>query len=240
MAIKGKTKSRRSGRHTGVSPRPRVEPKAPPLVRRTGFRLSVLGVFLAIGAIVATVLVAKSSAAGEIRDYDRELFAAHRPFLKHLDARNEESFYTLPGRVESRDASGQDLVEASQTWEADFGKARDEIRRLKAPEDLRHLNELFAVALEQYTEVARFYRLVGEERILADRTEDSAAKAGIEQHIEQMLERSRQMRTSARVSIDYARNQLELIKLDRGVKSVSPPLPGDPALLPPGASSGHG
>ena len=64
------------------------------------------------------------------------------------------------------------------------------------------------------------------------------AQRGIQTHIEQMLEIGIKLRTTARITIDYARNQLELIKLDRGVSSSTPVLPPDPILLPPGAQ-GH-
>ena len=179
MAVKGKS---RSGAAPGA-PKPKIEPRKPPLSKRPGFRKGalVLGVLLVLFVVGTTW--GRVNRNNDLRAYDRSLTAALRPFQKHNEQGSPTNLADNVRQIGSGALTAKQITDLTASWETDFAAARDAVGKLDPPDELALANTMYAEALDDYVGIARLAKAIADERALASRIDGRALKAAADKQV---------------------------------------------------------
>lgn len=226
MAIKGKKKGgQKVSRGAPAAPRPKIEPRKQPLLRRSGIRRGAVATLALLALWGATFTYGRVTRADDLRAYDRKLLDAKRSFLAHSAADAQSSIITIPRQFATKKISPQALLASAEEWKADFAKARDAVRALKPVDELRSANGIIANGIQEYADIAGLYAAVAQERQLEDVVDTKKEKDKIEAHVQLQLTHLQEMLTNAQSTVDSGMAEVGALKLAWGVKSAQPAAP---------------
>src|SRR5438067_6252802 len=80
-----KSKARAKGGAAPGAPKPKIEPRKPPLMRRTWFRRTAAVVLAVLALWIALFVWGRVSRASALRAYETKLFNAARPFFQDIE-----------------------------------------------------------------------------------------------------------------------------------------------------------
>jgi hypothetical protein len=235
MAVK--SRQRGKGGAAPGAPRPKIEPRKPPLFSRRWFRRSFVIVLVLGAAWIGTTIWGRVSRADSLRTYAKALFNAQRPYLQDTDASSQDSINNVAQRFAQKDPSvtAAKLGTAAQKWELDLTDARDSVRRLKPPSELKDANKMIAQAIDLYVGVARFYVVVQKQQELAATEPTKKLKDSAANQVQLLLTHISELTT--RADTLYQAGMSEVTELERawGVKLGSQPSTiqtGAPGTIP--------
>ncbi len=245
MAVKPKHRSRRP--HTQPSPkRPEREAlqssfgrQTLRLLRRRSTR-TIAVVLLATAALLGGLRVWQNAARSDsLRAYTRALAAVQSPLFRRLTPGSSANLFELVEQFRRDQITAARFREVAQSYERDFGSARDSIcpgavpwgdssqhcvrRPLNPPAPLARANELIARAFDMYAGVARLYAHAATLREAAD---DAAAaqKTRLRSEIIRVLDDALRWRQRADEIYDAGNEQIEALKRGWHVASALPDL----------------
>lgn len=181
MAIKAKSRRRKGRRGPAkgqrVAPAPKPGTKRIPLMQRSWVRRTLV-------AIVALTVLAiglrswqNAARAHSLRLYLDRLATAQAPAVAHLTPASQTYLETTARNfIEGKTGSGP-FLKIAEVWEEQFRAARDNVKALLPPPQLRHAQRLLVAGLDQYVGVARLYNLAAQQRTVAARQAKPAADA---------------------------------------------------------------
>lgn len=194
MAIKGKKRSRPRG--PARPPRPTVSARKTPLALRREVKRAVL-ITLSLLALLGGLRVWQNvSRSDAVREFNVKLRTAQVSLLQHLDPSGLTNLSTSVERFTKGELPAKDMLELSTAWEKDFRTAVDEVKKLKAPNDLAaDAQDLMAKGLDGYVGLARLYNLAAQLRQLADGTTDAKLKTELNNKVQVTLQHATEWKT---------------------------------------------
>ncbi|MGZ4204058.1 MAG: hypothetical protein ACXVQ7_05535 [Actinomycetota bacterium] len=232
-----KSKVRAKGGAAPGAPKPKIEPKKTPLLRRTWFRWVSVVVLVLVALWVSLFVWGRVSRASALRTYEQKLFDAARPFFQDIE-QGDSSMQATVANFRDGKSTSDALAKAAAKWEADFTSARDAVSNLKPPGELKDAQATFVAALSDYVGVARFYVVVQKQRNLEDAVPAKNKKVA-EDQVQLLLQHIAD--AQSRADDLYARAVAAINSLAGhwGVKTKTP-LPPAPGQVPPVGSLGAG
>jgi hypothetical protein len=229
MAIKGKKKPRGgTGAPRAVAPKPKVEARKAPMVKRRWFRATFAASAALLILFILLTVLGRAHRTDALKTYERKLVAAQRTFKQSTEA-GEHSIASVPGEFSAGKVTPDKLREESKTWEDNFRKAGEGIRAITPPKEIVAANGQFAAAMDEYVALARMYTVVANEKDIQTATKDAATKKKLGEHITLLLSHITEMKTRADALLSAAQGQLNDLKGKWGLEVASQPninLPG--------------
>ena len=234
MAVK--SRQRGKGGAAPGAPRPKIEPRKPPLFKRTWLRRSFAVVLVLLAAWLGTNIWGRVSRADALRTYAKALFNAQRNYLKDIDTSSQDSIKNVAQRFAAGDktVTAATLGAAAKNWELDFTDARDSVGRLKPPRELKGANQTIAQAIDLYVGVARFYVVVQKQQELADK-EPKQLKAAATAQVQLLIQHISELTARADTLYQAGMSEVTQLEHDWGVKLGSQPSTqqtGVPGVIP--------
>jgi hypothetical protein len=236
VATKSKPRAK-SGAAPGA-PKPKIEPRKTPLLRRTWLRRTLAVVLALIALWIALFVWGRVSRSSALRSYTTKLFNAGRPFFQDVQT-GAESMQQSIANFKNGTIDSKRLAAKAAQWEKDFTAAGTAIAALKPPSELKAAQHDLLIALGDYIGVARFYVPVQEQSDLADSIPATLKKQHqaavdqlnlLEQHVADAQARADANYTAAMQTItDLA------AKWHVKIKNPFPPAPG---VVQPSSQSG--
>jgi len=227
VATKSKPRAK-SGAAPGA-PKPKIEPRKIPLMRRTWFRRTAAVVLALLALWIGLFVWGRVSRSSALRSYTTKLFNAGRPFFQDVQ-QGVNSMQQAIADFKNGTMNSKALAANSAQWEKDFTAAGTAIAVLKPPSELKAAQHDLLIALGDYIGVARFYVPVQQQSDLADSIPASLKKVKtaatnqlqlIEQHVADAQARADANYTAAMQMItDLA------AKWHVKIKNPFPPAPG--------------
>src|ERR1041384_5008120 len=235
MAIKGKKKPRGgTTRGAPLAPKPRVEARKPPLVKRSWFRRAFIGSIVLLVVFTLLTVAGRIHRADAVRAYDDKLSNAERPFRASTEPGPQSMSSVITdfaaGHVPTAPARAD-----QKTWEDNFTSAAADVRALQPPTEAQAANKMIAAALDEYTAAARAYVAIAQERDLQTATKDKALQAKIGNQVTLYMTNVQDMRNRADSLMQLARQQIDDLKKRWGVH-VSTPAPASSTGVSGGTS----
>jgi hypothetical protein len=223
MAVK--SRQRGKGGAAPGAPRPKIEPRKPHLFKRRWFRRSMAVVAALLAVWIGTTIWGKVSRADSLRTYAKALFNAQRPYLQDTDASSLDSIKNVAQRFAQNDktVTPAKLGVAAQKWELDFSDARDSVRRLKPPSELKDANQMIAQAIDLYVGVARFYVVVQKQQELAVTEPTKKLKDAAANQVQLLLTHISELTTRADTLYQAGMSEVTQLEHAWGVKVGSQP-----------------
>lgn len=165
MATKSKPRAK-SGAAPGA-PKPKIEPRKTPLMRRTWFRRTAAVVMVLLALWIGQFVWGRVSRSSALQSYTTKLFNAGRPFFQDIQT-GVNSMQQAIADFKNGTMNSKALAVNSAQWEKDFNAAGTAIAALKPPSELKAAQHDLLIALADYIGVARFYVPVQEQSDLAD------------------------------------------------------------------------
>jgi hypothetical protein len=232
-----KSKPRAKGGAAPGAPKPKVEPRKTPLMRRTWFRRTGAAVLVLLALWIGLFVWGRVSRSSALRSYTTKLFDVGRPFFQDIQT-GADSMQQAIADFKSGTINSKALAADSAKWEKDFTAAGTAIAALKPPSELKAAQHDLIIALADYVGVARFYVPVQEQSDLADSIPANLKKVKqaalnqlqlLEQHVADAQARADANYTAAMQTItDLA------AKWHVKIKNPFPPAPG---VVPPPTQS---
>ena len=235
MAIKGKKRCRGgTGVPRPVAPKPKLDSRKPPLAQRAWFRRTFAGASALLALFVILTVLGRTHRASALRNYDRALLAAERPFKASTDAADAKSVATAPTQFAAGTVKPKDLRLYAKGWETNFTASAAAVRKLEVPSQISAANEQIAGALDAYAGVARLYSVAADEKDLQIAATDKALATKIGAHIVQLLAQITETKNRADTLLSLAQAQIDDLKRHWGVAVTTPQVTQS---LPAGLSS---
>lgn len=165
MATKSKPRAK-SGAAPGA-PKPKIEPRKTPLMRRTWFRRTAAAVLAVLALWIALFVWGHVSRSSALRSYNKKLYNAARPFFQDIQT-GVNSMQQAIADFKNGTMNAKALGVNAAKWETDINAAGTTIARLKPPDELKAAQHDLLIALADYAGVARFYVVVQKQSDLAD------------------------------------------------------------------------
>lgn len=232
-----KSKPRAKGGAAPGAPKPKIEPRKTPLLRRTWFRRTAAVVLAVVALWIALFVWGRVSRSSALRSYETKLFNAGRPFFQDIQ-QGVNSMQQAIADFKQGTMNATALRVNAAKWEKDFGAAGLAISKLKPPSELKGAQFDLLVSLADYVGVARFYVVVQKQSDLAasipaslkaQQTAASNQLQLLEGHVADAQSRADATYTQAMAAI----NDLAA-KWHVKAKNPFPPAPG--VIPPPGSS----
>jgi hypothetical protein len=173
--VAAKSKQRAKSGAAPGAPKPKVEPRRTPLMRRTWFRRTAAGVLAVLALWIALFVWGRVSRSSALRSYNKKLYHAALPFFKDIQTgvnSMQQSIADFKNHTMNSTALG---VNANR-WNTDFNTAGTAIAALKPPDELKAAQHDLLIALADYVGVARLYVVVQKQSDLADSIPPSLKK----------------------------------------------------------------
>ncbi|HLW17674.1 MAG TPA: hypothetical protein VKV69_09995 [Actinomycetota bacterium] len=235
MATKSKPRAK-SGAAPGA-PKPKIEPRKTPLMRRTWFRRTAAVVLAVLALWIAMFVWGRVSRASALRSYTSKLFIAGRPFFQDVQT-GVNSMQQAIADFKNGTMNSKALAVNSALWEKDFNAAGTAIAALKPPSELKAAQHDLLIALADYIGVARFYIPVQQQSDLADSIPVSLKKQKqaainqlnlLEQHVQDAQSRADANYTAAIQTITDLAAKWHV--------KIANPFPPAPGVVPPPSQS---
>jgi len=181
VATKSKPRAK-SGAAPGA-PKPKIEPRKTPLMRRTWFRRTAAAVLAVVALWIGLFVWGRVSRSSALRSYTNKLFSAGRPFFQDIQT-GANSMQQAIADFKNGTINSTALGVDSAQWEKDFDAAGSAIVALKPPDELKAAQHDLLIAVVDYIGVARLYVVVQKQSDLADSipaTLKKAKKAAVDQ-----------------------------------------------------------
>lgn len=238
-----RSKTKTGGAAAGA-PRPRIEPKQPPLLRQRWLRRTVLVLLALLGIWIGTTVWAAMSRSNALRSYDEALFRAQQPFFAHVEPGTDTNIDQVHQGFSEGAVTAKRLEELAGTWEKDFTAARDAVRGLdpdtsgeEIPSEVVDANGLIAESLEMYAGVAKMYVVAAGQKRLAAVADGAAERTQLEEQLQRLLTGISEWRERAARTHSLGTRRIEILREAWGVKDgrqlePSGGAPGAPAEIP--------
>jgi len=235
-----KSKPRAKGGAAPGAPKPKIEPRKTPLMRRTWFRRTAAVVLALVALWIALFVWGRVSRGSALRSYETKLFNAARPFFQDIE-QGTTSMQQVVANFRDGKITSTDLAAAAAKWEQDFNAAGAAVSQLKPPRELKEAQENFIASLRDYIGVARFYVPVQKQRQLEDAIAktDKVARKAAEDQVQLLLLHISDARSRADALYTRAITAINDLAAKWGVKTKNP-LPAAPGEVPPSATQGAG
>lgn len=159
---KGKTRKARAGAAPGA-PKPTIPVPKTPMLQRRSVRWGALGLLVVLAAVLTPLLMGRANRANVLREYDRVLEQAQRPFTQHQAPSVPESFINVPTQFRQGTITPSALGDSVGTWVEDFNEAATNVGALTPPDELREAQGIIVRALEAYAGIAEQYGVLAEQ-----------------------------------------------------------------------------
>lgn len=224
MAIKGKKKPRGGGgpRPGVVAPRPKIDARKPPMIKRPWFKRLFVGSSALLVLFIALTVQGRMHRTNALRAYDRALTKAERPFQQSTEA-GPDAITTVAEGFGAKTVTPKELRADVTKWEENFRTAAQNVRGLKPPKELIEANNTIAASLDAYAAVARLYAVAATQREIALATKDAALGKKLEAALTELLTNITDARTRADGLRQAARTQINELKARWGIKVTAPP-----------------
>jgi len=243
-----KSKPRGKGGAAPGAPKPRIEPRKTPLMRRRWFRITALVVLVALALWVFMFTWGRVSRAHALRTYETKLFDAGRPFFQDIEP-GDSSIQQIVANFRDNKITSDTLANSAAKWEQDINASGAAIQALKPPSELKNAQSKLLAALSDYVGVVRFYTVVQKQRQLEDQIPATSkdpktkaanliAKKSAEDQVQLMLQHIAAARQRADTLYTSAIAEINALAAKWGVKAKTP-LPAAPGDLPPAGSNGQ-
>ena len=235
MATKSRARAK-SGAAPGA-PKPKIEPRKTPLMRRTWFRRTAAAALVLLALWISLFAWGRVSRSSQLRSYTTKLFNVGRPFFQDIQT-GVNSMQQNIADFKNGTMNSKALAVNAAKWEKDFNQAGSAIAALKPPSELVAAQHDLIIALADYIGVARFYVPVQEQSDLADSIPANLKKVQqaavnqlhlLEQHIQDA-----QARADANYTV--AIKAITDLAAKWHVK-IANPFPPAPGLIPPPSQS---
>jgi hypothetical protein len=230
-----KSRPRAKGGAAPGAPKPKIEPRKTPLMRRTWFRRTAAVVLTLLALWIGLFVWGRVSRASALRSYETKLFDAARPFFQNIEA-GPTSMQQIVANFRDGKITSADLATAAAKWESDFNSAGSAVSQLKPLRELRDAQGTFLSALHEYVGVVRFYVVVQKQRQLEDAIPKANKKAA-EDQVQLLLQHISDMRSGADALYTSVVTAINDLAGKWGVKAKTP-LPAAPGEVPPPATQG--
>ena len=234
-----KSKPRAKGGAAPGAPKPRIEPRKTPLMRRRWFRIVALVVLVILALWIFMFTWGHVSRANALRSYESKLFDAGRPFFQDIQP-GDSSMQQIVANFRDGKIPSTVLATSAAKWEQDIDAAGTAIFKLKPPRELKNAQDKLLAALADYVGVARFYVVVQKQRQLEDLipVKDKVARKAAEDQVQLLLQHISAARARADAVYTNAVNEINALAGKWGVKAKTP-LPAAPGDLPPAGAGGQ-
>ncbi|TMK84640.1 MAG: hypothetical protein E6G46_00090 [Actinobacteria bacterium] len=232
-----KSKPRAKGGAAPGAPKPKIEPRKTPLLRRTWFRRTTAVVLAVLALWIALFVWGRVSRSSALRSYETKLFNAGRPFFQDIQ-QGVNSMQQAIADYKNGTMNATALGVNAATWEKDFRTAGLAISKLKPPSELKGAQFDLLVSLADYVGVARFYVVVQKQSDLAAsipanlKTQKTAASNQLQLLLQHVAD------AQSRADVTYAQAMAAIndlaAKWHVKAKNPFPPAPG--VIPPPGSS----
>jgi len=220
------------------APKPKIEPRKTPLMRRTWFRRTAVAVLALVLLWVGLFTWGRVSRASTLRSYEKKLFNAARLFFKDIETAPTSMQQTVADFIDGK-VTAKQLGDAAATWEEDFTSAHSKVSTLKPPSELTEAQKTFLSALEDYIGVVRFYVVVKLQDDLVNEVPKSQKKLRTDADNQLKLLEQHVQAASTRADTLYTRAIGAITSLAKkwGVKSTAS-FPAAPGQIPPSTGQG--
>jgi hypothetical protein len=235
VATKSKPRAK-SGAAPGA-PKPKVEPRKIPLMRRTWFRRTAAAVLAVLALWIGLFVWGRVSRASALRSYTSKLYKAGRPFFQDIQT-GVNSMQQAIADFKQGTMNSKALGVNSAQWEKDFDAAGTAIAALKPPSELKAAQHDLLIALADYVGVARFYVPVKEQSDLAASIPNSLKKIQTAAANQLQLLEQHVADAQARADANYTA-AIQMIT-DLAAKwhvKIANPFPPAPGVVPPPSGS---
>lgn len=222
MAIKGKKRPRPRGQ--ALPPRPTVPARRTPLGQRRSVKRAlviVLSLLSLLGGLRVWQNVSRSDA---VREFNKKLISAQEPLINHLRPESFTNVQTNLDAFTKGQVSGKQFLDLSALWETDFGKAKDAMDALKAPNEVaKQTQELMVEGLDGYVGVARLYNVAAQLKQNAEAEKDVAKKKLWDDKVQVVLQHALEWRQRADRVYTIGQTMFDDLKDRYGVEPKLPP-----------------
>jgi cytoskeletal protein RodZ len=234
------TKSRQRGKGGAApgAPKPKVEPRKQPLLRRTWFRRTFVVVLALVLLWVGLFTWGRVSRASALRSYEKKLFDAARPFFQDIEQGTASIQQTVADFSDGKIKAAA-LGTAAAKWEADFTTAHAAVSKLNPPSELKDAQATFVSALEEYVGAARFYIVVQKQQELKDAIPAKSTKLSKQasDQVQLLLQHVSAMRARGDALYTHAVTAINGLAKSWGVETKTP-FPAPPGAVAPAGLQG--
>lgn len=211
MAIKGKKRPKPRGQ--ALPPRPTITARKTPLAMRRSVKTAAvitLSVLALLGGLRVWQNISRSDA---VKDFNADLIAAQEPLLGHLRQDSLTNVQTSLDQFQQGKMAGKQFLDLSAIWETDFKKAKDNVDKLAAPNDVaEQAQDLIGQGLDGYIGVARLYNVAAQMQQNAEAEKDAAKKELWSDKVQVMLQHALEWRQRADGVYTTGQCELDLLK----------------------------
>jgi hypothetical protein len=162
-----KSKPRAKSGAAPGAPKPKIEPRKTPFLRRAWVRRTVAAVLVVVALWVALFVWGRVSRSSALRSYNKRLYTAARPFLQDIQ-QGPNSMQQAVTNFQNKIIKSKELATRAAQWAQDFNTAGNAITKLKPPNELKGAQQDLLIAIADYIGVANFYAVVQKQSDLAD------------------------------------------------------------------------
>lgn len=229
MAIKGKSRNR-GGARVGGAPKPKIEPRKVPLVRRSWFRWTLLAIVVGGALFGGLTAWGRVSRANALREYADDLERATRDARAYVQGSQDPSLVQVPQDFLAGTRTADDLLTAITNWEPEFGAARDAVLALEPPDELGIANGTISRAMDGFIDVVRFYKQAAELRnTIVDRGIPKLDAKALQKRVEALITEGQEAFSRAEATYQVGNGAVQDLMTAWGVSTEPdvPPIPGD-------------
>ncbi|HEV2686554.1 MAG TPA: hypothetical protein VGW79_07940 [Actinomycetota bacterium] len=236
MATKSRARAK-SGAAPGA-PKPKIEPRKTPLMRRKWFRRAAAAVLAVLALWIALFVWGRVSRSSALRSYNKKLYNAALPFLQDIQ-QGTNSIQQAVADFKAHTVNSKALSADAARWATDFNAAATAIAPLKPPGELKGAQQDLIIALADYFGVAQLYGVVGKQSDLADSIPLTLAlqKQAAVAQLTLLLQRVSDAQSRADATYTAAINSITELSAKWHVK-VTNPFPPAPSQSTPQQGSG--
>lgn len=244
MAIKGKKKARGGGRSVARAPRPVLVAARTPVLKRTGIRVTLVLVLLALAALITILALRARDESRKKEDATQDVKELETRMNAIFTAKNVGApdglggFAVLPelgstlSQVQTGEAKAAEVKTKAEQWEKDAREASEKLAALATGS-----SELVAADLGSAKALIQqgvtLYASIAKSLAVAVGIEDKDARTKL---VESLLEQS--STASSVLSSGFQRITTIKTELEIPIATGAPPGAGFPGGIPPGVPGG--
>jgi hypothetical protein len=198
MAIKGKSRRRSRAKGVHSPPKPQITSKKVPFLARQDVRRTlavVLGVLVMLGGLRVWQNAHRADA---LRDYLTALGKGIAPYTAHLGAESPNALDKNVGEFTSAKVGVPEFLKLAGQWEKDFGAARDNVRKLTPPHQMRSAKTWLLQGFDDLIGAVRLFNVAAQQRAFADLPAQSKVQQKLENQVQVVLQHAGEALTRAR------------------------------------------